>query len=120
MKSDRDTFVKGSDTPCGRSLHDMAGDTWRARARRPIRNVYNRWCVENSRPKKLYIYAMAKLTLLLRLGEDRRTLGATCRPLDHGSTCCIGGRHKHHLVLPETTRVGRGLILCRVRRSVVA
>ena len=54
------------------------------------------------------------------LGEDCRAPRATSGPLDHGSTWCLRGRHLHSLALPDTKRVGRGLILCRGRRSIVA
>ena len=45
---------------------------------------------------------------------------ATPRLLDHGSTRYLRGRHLHSLALPDTKRVGHGLIiLCRDRRSIV-
>ena len=36
MKCERGALVKGSDPPSGHSVHNTAGDTWRARARRLI------------------------------------------------------------------------------------
>ena len=54
------------------------------------------------------------------LREERRTPWATYRPLDHGSTWHLRGHHLLSPALPDTTRVGRGLLLCRDRRSIVA
>ena len=62
---------------------------------------------------------MAKNRPLSGMGEERRTPWATSRLLDHGSTWYLRGRHIHSVALPDTKRVGRGLILCRHRRSIV-
>ena len=64
---------------------------------------------------------MAKNRPFFRFGrKKRRTPWATSRPLDHGSTWYLGGRLLHSPALPDTNRVGRGLVLCRDRRPVVA
>ena len=53
------------------------------------------------------------------LGQDRKAPRATSRPVDHWPTWYFRGRHLHSLALPDTKRVGYGLILCRDRRSIV-
>ena len=64
---------------------------------------------------------MAKdIDLFSGLGEESGTSRAISRPLDHGSTWYIRGRHLHSLALPDTKRVGRGLSLCRNRRPIIA
>ena len=39
MKSERGALVRGSDPPFGHSVHDTAGDRWRATARRLIQTL---------------------------------------------------------------------------------
>ena len=39
MKSERGAPVRGSDPPSGHSVHNTAGDTWRAPTRRLIQNI---------------------------------------------------------------------------------
>ena len=97
MKSERGAFVRGFDSPSGYSVHKMAGDTWRAPARCPIqRHLFGRCCMENRRQKKLDPSSMAKNILFFSgFGEERRTPRATSRPLDHGSTWYLRGRHLH-------------------------
>ena len=63
---------------------------------------------------------MAKNSIFSGLGEDRRTPRATSPPVEHGSTWYLRGRHQHSPALPDTNRVGRGLLLCRDRRPIVA
>ena len=53
------------------------------------------------------------------LGEESRTPWAASRPVEHGSTWYLGGRHLHSLALPDTKRVGSGLIRCRDQRPIV-
>ena len=50
IKSDR-AQVRGSDPPSGHSVHNTAGDMWRALARRLIQKHLCRCCVENRRQK---------------------------------------------------------------------
>ena len=114
MKSERGAPVRGSDPPSGHSVHKTTGDGWRAPAR-PLIQTFGRCCVEN-RPQKF----SQKIGLFSGLGEERRTPQATSRPLDHGSTWYLRGRHLHSPALPETNRVGRGLLLCRNRTPIVA
>ena len=83
------------------------------------KNICSRMCRKQP-TKNLNPSPMAKNRTCFRLGEDRRTPRATSRLLDHGSTWYLRGRHLHSLALPDTKRVGRGLILCRDRRSIVA
>ena len=117
MKSERGALVSSSDRPSGQcSQHGrwyvagagQASDT----------NTFGRCCVENRRQKISIPLRWQKKKFFV--GEERRRPKATSRPLDHGSTWYLRGRHLHSLALPDTKRVGRGLIPCRDRRSVVA
>ena len=63
---------------------------------------------------------MATHILFSGLGEKLRTPLASSRPLHHGSTGHLRGRHLPSLALPDTKRVDRGLRPCRDRRSSVA
>ena len=54
------------------------------------------------------------------LREERRTPRATSRPLHHGSTWHLPGSHLHSPTLPDTNRVGRGLLPCRDQRPIAA
>ena len=54
---------------------------------------------------------MTKIDICSGLGKGRRTSRATSRALDHGPTFYFGGRDLYLLALPDTKRVGRGLIL---------
>ena len=51
INSERGALVRGSDPPSGHSVHNTAGNTWRAPARRLLQKIYVHGCVENSRPK---------------------------------------------------------------------
>ena len=101
MKSERGALVRGT---------RQASDT----------NTFGRCCVENRRQKNSIPPRWQKLGLFSGLGEERRTPRATSRPLDHESTWYLRGRHVHSPALPDTNRVGRGLLLCRDRRPIVA
>ena len=52
--------------------------------------------------------------------KEGRTPPASSRPLEHGYTWYLRDCRLHSLALPDTTRFGRGLSLCRDRRSIVA
>ena len=82
--------------------------------------IFGRCCVPGRQlpTKILHLSPMAKNRLFSGLGEDRRTPRATSRPLDHGSTWYLWGRHLHSPALPDTKRVGRGLLLFRDRRLI--
>ena len=77
-------------------------------------------CTTKQISKNICPSRMAKYSLFPALGEERRTPSATSRPLDHGSTGKLQGRHLHRLALPNTKRVGRGLSLCRDLGFIVA
>ena len=81
--------------------------------------IYVHGCVENRRQKFSVPLRWQKIDLFSGLGEERRTPWATSHLLDHGCTWYLRGRHLHSLALPNTKRVGRGLILCRDRRPIV-
>ena len=83
-------------------------------------STFGRCCVENRRPNFSIRLRWQKIGLFSGLGEERRTPWATSRPLDHGSTRYLRGHHLHSPALPDTNRVGRGFILCRDRRRIVA
>ena len=119
MKSERGALVRGSDPPSGHSVHKTAGDTWRAPARRLILTI---WALLFGKQvtKKMIPFRWQKIDRFSGLGEECRTPRATSRPLDHGSTWYLRGRHLHSPALPDTKRVGRGLLLCRDRRLIVA
>ena len=120
MKSKRGALVRGSDPPSGRSVHKTTGDRWRAPARRLIRDIWALLCKKQAKTN-LDPSPMAKKGLFFRFGrEERRTPRATSRPLDHESTWYLRGRHLHSPALPDTNRVGRGLLLCRDRRHFFA
>ena len=57
---------------------------------------------------------------LLCRKQAKKTPRATSRPLDHGCTWYLRGRHLYLPALPDTNRVSRGLPLCRDRRLIVA
>ena len=84
--------------------------------------LFGRWPVENRRQKISIPLRWQKIEIFSFrfLGEERTTPRATSRPLDHGYTLYLRDRHLHPLVLPDTKRVGRGVILSRDRRSIVA
>ena len=119
MKSERGALVRGSDPPSGHSVYKTTGDKWRAPATRLITNTFGRCCVENRRHFSIPL-RWRKKAIFSGLGEERRTPWATSCPLDHGSTCYLRCRHLHSPALPDTNRVGRGLLLCRDRRPIVA
>ena len=85
MKSEWGALFRGSDPPSGRSVHNTAGDTWRAPARRLIQTHWALMC-RKQRTKILDPSPMPKNRPSSGLGEERRTPRATSRPLDHGST----------------------------------
>ena len=114
MISERGALVRGSDSPSGHTVHNTAGDTWRAPARHLIPKTCGRWCGEHTTRKDRPLYDGQQYPFFSGLGEERRTPRATSRPLDHGSTWYLRGRHQHSLALPDTKRVGRGLILCEI------
>ena len=83
-------------------------------------NTFGHCFVENRRQNFSIHLQWQKIDRFSGLGEERRTPRANFCPLDHGSTRYLRGRHLHPLALPDTKRVGRGLILlCRDRRSIV-
>ena len=118
-KSERGALVRGSDPPSGHSVHNTAGGVWRAPARRLIQNTFGRWCVESRRLKFSIPFRWQKMNFFSGFKKVRRTPRAISRLLDHGSAWYFRGRHLHSLALPDTKRAGRGLILCRDRRSIV-
>ena len=85
MNSERGALVRGSDPPSGHSVHNTAGDTWTAPARRLIQK-YLFTGVENRRQRISIPPRWQKRYIFSRLGEERRTPGATSRLLDHRST----------------------------------
>ena len=119
MNSARGALGRAFDPPSGHSVHNTAGDTWRAPARRLIQKHLPTG-VPKTDDKNLDPSPMVKKWTFFRFGRERRTPRATSRLLDHGSTWYFRGRHLHSLALPATKRVGRGLILCRDRRYIVS
>ena len=63
---------------------------------------------------------MAKNRPFFQVCEKSLGRRGQLRAIDHGSIHYLGGRRLHSLALPDTNRVGRGLILCRDRRPIVA
>ena len=108
---------RGPDPPSGHSVCTTAGDAWRAPARCLVQKKNGHWCVETDNKSSRSPSDGKKKDRFSGLGEERRTPRATSR-LDHGSTGYLRGRHLHSL--HDTKRVGRGLILFRDRRSIVA
>ena len=120
MKSERGALVRGSDPPFGHTVFTIRPVI--RGGRRPgvwYKNICPRVCRKQT-TKFLDPSPMAKTRPSSGLGEERMTPRATPRLLDHGSTRYLRGRHLHSLALPDTKRVGHGLIiLCRDRRSIV-
>ena len=120
MKSERGAPVRGSDPLSGHTVHKTTGDRWRAPACTSGTNTFGRCCVENRRQKILDPSPMAKNRPFFRFG--RRALDAAGnfsppRPRIH----LMSSRPSSTFTgLPNTNRVGRGLILCRDRRPIVA
>ena len=85
MKSERGALVRGSDPPFGHVVHNMAGDMWRAPARRLTQKL-GRWCVENRLHKFSISLRWQKIDLFPGLRGERRTPRATSCPLDYGPT----------------------------------
>ena len=85
MKSEWGALFRGSDPPSGRSVHNTAGDTWRAPARRLIQKHLPTG-VPKTDDKNLDPSPMVKKWTFFRFGRERRTPRATSRLLDHGST----------------------------------
>ena len=73
MKSERDALIRGSDPPCGHSIHKTAGDTWRAPARRLIQTHVDA-AVQKTGDKILDPSPMAKNRPFFRF--ERRALDA--------------------------------------------
>ena len=68
MKSERGALVRGSDPPFGHSVHQTAGGTWRALARRLAqKRIWALLCTKQA--KTLDPSPMAKTTLFFRLGK---------------------------------------------------
>ena len=113
MKSEQGALVRDSDPPSCHSVHKTTGDRWRA----PARHI---WALLGRKQATKFLDPppMAKNRPFCRFG--RRTPRVTSRPLDHGSTWYLRGRHLHSPALPDTNRVGRGLIPRRGRRLIVA
>ena len=120
VKPERGALVRGSDPPSGHSVHSTARDKWRAPARRLMQKHLATGVLKTDDKNSRSLSDGHKIDLFLGLGEERRTPRETSRPLDHGSTCYLRGRHVHSSALPDTKRFGHGLILCRDRRSIVA
>ena len=103
MKSEQGVLVRGSDPPQGHRVHTKAGDMWRAPARRlrekPLAaGVY---LVGNRRQKVSIPLQWQKSDIFSGLDKERSTSRAT------------------KMVLADTKRVDRGLILHRVCRRLV-
>ena len=113
MKSERGALVRGSDPPSGQ-CYKTTGETWRAPARciwallcrKEVTKFLDPSPMETNRPSFWF--------------GKRAYDTAGSRALHHGSTWYLRGRHLHPPALPNTNRVGRGLILCRDRRPIVA
>ena len=97
----------------------MAGVMWRELTRRMINKTFDRWIAQNRRQIFSIRLEWPKIEFLCCLGGYRRTPPASSRPLDHTSTGYLRGRHLYSLALPDTERIGRGLILCQDRASIV-
>ena len=85
MNSERGALVKGSDPPSGHSVHNTAGDTWRAQARRLIQEHLSTG-VKKTDDQKISSLSDGKSRPFSGLGEERTTPRATSRLLDHGPT----------------------------------
>ena len=94
----------------------------RALVRRMIKQNYLAAGVQETDHKKISSPLGWHFFCFSGVEEERRTPPASSRLLDHGPTWYPQDRHNimRVLALPATRRVGRGLSLCRDRRSIVA
>ena len=86
--------------------------------------IRDSWCVENRGQKSSILLQGQKKYLFSGLGEGR-VIGRRGRPLatyttDPPDIFETVIRHLNSLVMPDTKRIDRGLILCRDRRAIVA
>ena len=98
MKPERGALVSGSDPPSGRSVHNTAGDTWRALARRLIQTRRPRvW--QKQETKILDPSPMAKSRSFFRFGRRAKDAEGPLSP----------PRPWIHLISPRPSSTFNGL-----------
>ena len=103
------------------SVHKTAGDKWQASARRLTQNTFVRCCVENRRQNLDPSPEAKKYTFLEVFGRRAQdAAGNVSPPRPRINLISSGPSSTFTAALPDTQRVGDGLILSRDQRPIVA
>ena len=120
MKSERGEPVRGSDPPSGHRVHKTTGDRWRAPARRLIHTHIGVLLRRKQVTKILDPSPMAKNRPFFRFGRRVLDAAGNFSPPRRRIHLISSRPYLHPPALPDTNRVGRGLLLCRDRRPIIA